>query len=100
MFEKKKVDAKVCWDEIALPQRRTAYIAFCRLRSVPDEAVALLKKELVKAAPATESQRLRCTWAIRLLEDLNSAAAREVLQDVGRNNPKAQAALKRLKRND
>jgi len=100
LAQEQKVDVKACWDELALPERRTAYVAFCRLRSVPDEAVPFLKKELTRAAPDAELERLRRTWAIRLLEDLNSASAREVLQDLARNNAEAQDALKRLKRSD
>jgi WD40 repeat protein len=96
----KKIDVKVCWDEMAKSDRRTAYVAFCRLRTVPDETVPFLKKELATAAPDAELEKLRRIWAIRLLEDLNSAAAREVLQDLAPKNSEAQAALKRLKRSD
>jgi WD40 repeat protein len=93
-----KVDVKACWGELAMPERRTAYGAFCRLRAVPDAAVPFLKQELIKAAPVAELELLRRAWAIRLLEDVASASAREVLQDLARDNAEAQAALRRLQR--
>jgi WD40 repeat protein len=99
-----KVDVKSSWQDLANADRRLAYGAYCRLRSAAEETIALLKTELKADAEVRDLEKLRVIWAIRLLEDLNTPAAREFLGTLADGTitstaaVEARSALKRLQR--
>jgi hypothetical protein len=88
------------WDDLKSSNRMQAYKAFCRLLAAPKEAVALLKDEFGKTDGPQES--LRREWVIRLLEHLDAADSRALLETLSRGDAassvaiEAQASLKRL----
>ena len=96
----KAFDGAALWDDLKSTNRMQAYKAFCRLLAAPKEAVALLKDEFGKTDGPQES--LRREWAIRLLEHLDAADSRALLETLSRGDAassvatEAQASLKRL----